>query len=126
MPRIFTFSVPSFVTGISAEARAKGLRELETIMREAAWWFEPAEVRRLLAKITKRPKPGRPAEAWINARLLEEYDVAVLEVAPKRLNKTAFVLGFYEKYKKYNLQSPEAVGRRLNRLLKKRREAGQK
>ena len=118
MPRIFTFSVPSIVSD-TAEARAKGWREFETIMREGVWRFGPAEVKGLLKKITTRPKPGRPAQAWINGRLLEEYDAAVREAAPKPVNKAEVARGFYEKYKKYNLQSPGAVGKRLDRLLKK-------
>src|SRR5262249_25075884 len=121
MPHIFTFSVPSIVSD-TAEARAKGWRELETIMREGVLWFGSAEVRGLLKKITTRPKRGRPAQVWINRRLLEEYDAAVLEAAPKPVNKAQVVRGLYEKYKNY-LQSPEAVGRQLDRLLKRRREA---
>ena len=123
MSLTFTFSVPTLVGQTDEARRAKGWRDFEKIMREGVWWFGPAEVRGLLSKITKRPKSGRPAEAWINARLLEEYDAAAREVAPKRLNKAKFAGEFYEKYKNYNLQSSKAVGRRLDRLLKKRREA---
>src|SRR5262249_26722770 len=92
MPFTFTFSVPSFVSQTDEARRAKGWRDFEKIMREGVWWFGPAEVKGLLKKITTRPKPGRPAETWINGRLLEEYDAAVREVAPKRLNKAVAIL----------------------------------
>lgn len=88
-------------------------------MREAVWWFGPAEVKGLLKKITMRPKPGRPP-ARINERILEEYGAAVRDAAPKPVNKAKFARGFCEKY---HLQSPEAVEKQLDRLLKKRREA---
>ena len=122
MPLTFTFSVRSVVTA-TAEARAKDWRDFERIMRGAVLYFTAAEVKGLLKKITKRPKQGRPPQARINNLMLDEYDVAVSEAAPKRVNKAEFARRFYEKYKKYNLQSPEAVEKQLDRLLKKRREA---
>lgn len=129
MTLIFTFSVPSFVGQTDEARRVKGWREFEKIMREGVWWFGSEDVKGLLKKITTHPKPGRPP-ARINERILEEYDAAVRDAAPKRMNKAEFGRLFYEKYHvQYDLQSPEAVTKQLNRLLKKRpqnRPQGQK
>jgi hypothetical protein len=119
MPLTFTFSVPSIVSQTDEARRAKGWREFEKIMHEAVWWFGPAEVKGLVKKITTRPKPGRPP-ARINGRLLEEYDAAVREAAPKPANKAGFAR---EICRKFHWHNPEAVEKQLNRLLKKRREA---
>jgi hypothetical protein len=118
----FTFSVHSLLSD-TAEARANARRELERIMREAVLYFTAAEVKALLKKITKRPKQGRPPQARINKLLLDEYDVVVREAAPKRPNKAAFARGFWKKYRPH-VNSPEAVEKRLDRLLS-RRDKGQ-
>jgi len=109
----FTFSVPSIVSD-TAKARAKGWRDLEEIMREGVRWFADVEVKQLLQKITKRPKQGRPPEVGIQERLLDEYDAAVRDVAPKRLNKTEFARKFCKKYDQHSLQG---VKKQLDRLL---------
>jgi hypothetical protein len=114
---------PTILTD-TPEARAKAWRDFERIMREALWYFTPAEVKGLFKKLVKRGKAGRKPEASINECVLEEYDAAVRDVASKRVNKAEFGRKFYEKYhKKYPLQSPEALVKQLDRLLKKRREA---
>jgi hypothetical protein len=124
----FTFSVASLVTQADEARRAKGWRDFEMIMREGVWWFGSAEVKDLLTEITKRPKEGRPPDAWIHERILAEYDAAVLDVAPKRVNKAEFARNFYKKYRPQLADhavcnSPGAVLRMLNRLLKAWREA---
>jgi hypothetical protein len=125
MSLTFTFSVPTLVGQTDEARRAKGWRAFEKIMREGVWWFGPAEVKGLLKKITTRPKRGRPAEEWINGRLLEEYDAAVREAAPMRVNKAKFARNFCNKYPEavQKLSNPEAVQKRLDRLLKTRRDA---
>jgi len=91
------------------------------ILRHGVWYFTPAEVKGLLKKITKRRKQGRPPEAWIHERILEEYAAAVRDAAPKRVNKAEFSSKFC---KKYGRHSPEGVKKQLDRLLlEKRREA---
>ena len=119
-PVIFTFSYRSLLNDTD-QARAESWREFEAIARQAALYFTDAKVYGLVRKIAKHGRPGRKPEARINALILEEYDAAVREAAPQRVKKAELGRAIYEKYHlQYDLQSPKAVTKQLDRLLNRR------